>query len=111
MTTAVLNPCTCGEAHPHEVMRRQTADGYFITLDSDAKVLTVLGAAVRGVPVRRPRTLESHRLALAAGRLFMHAVGFYSGDELGPLYTDACAAAKSGTTIRDVQHARQAVPV
>lgn len=89
------------------MLRRQTADGYFITLDSDGKVLSVLGAAVRGVPIRRPRTPESHRLALAAGRLFMEAVGFYDGSELGPLYTDACAAAKAGTTIRDVRRARQ----
>jgi len=103
-------PCTCGEAHPHEVMRRTTADGISIHLESDGKVLGLMGRSLRDVPVRRPRTAESHRLALKAGRLFMNAVGLYSADEIGPLYADACEAARRGVEIRDVQRERKNAP-
>lgn len=103
-------PCTCGEAHPHEVMRRTTADGISIHLESDGKVLGLMGRSLRDVPVRRPRTAESHRLALKAGRLFMNAVGFYGADEIGKLYADACEAARRGVEIRDVQRERKNAP-
>lgn len=103
-------PCTCGEAHPHEVMRRTTADGISIHLESDGKVLGLMGRSLRDVPVRRPRTAESHRLALKAGRLFMNAVGFYGADEIGKLYADACEAARRGVEIRGVQRERKNAP-
>jgi hypothetical protein len=105
-----FEPCTCGEAHPHEVMRRTTADGVSIHLESDGKVLGLMGRSLRDVPVRRPRTAESHRLALKAGRLFMNAVGFYSANEIGKLYADACEAARRGVEIRDVQRERENAP-
>ncbi len=105
-----FDPCTCGDPHPHEVMRRHTVDGISIHLESDGKVLGLMGRSLRGVPVRRPRTAESHRLALRAGRLFMNAVGFYSADEIGPLYAVACEAARLGVEIRDVQQKQAKAP-
>jgi hypothetical protein len=105
-----FDPCTCGEPHPHEVMRRHTVDGISVHLESDGKVLGLFGRSLRSVPVRRPRTATSHRLALNAGRMFMNALGFYSADELGQLYADAREAARRGVEIRDVQRERREAP-
>jgi len=106
----MFDPCPCGEAHPHEIARRHTADGISVHLESDGKVLGLFGRSLNGVPVRRPRTPESHRHAVKAGRLFMEWVGLYSAAELGVLYADACEAARQGTTIREARRTREALP-
>ncbi len=103
-----FDPCTCGEPHPHEVMRRHTVDGISIHLESDGKVLGLFGRSLAGVPVRRSRTAESHRAALAAGRMFMNAVGFYAAAELGALYADCCAAVAAGMDLREYRAKRDA---
>jgi len=103
----MFDACTCGEAHPHEVMRRHTADGISVHLESDGKVIGLFGRSLAGVPVRRPRTAESQRRALKAGRLLLNALGFYDAKELGALYADACEAARRGVEIRDVQRERK----
>ena len=98
--SAAFSACTCGEPHPHEVMRRHTVDGISVHLESDGKVLGLFGRSLNGVPVRRPRTAESHREALAVGRMFMLAVGFYSASELGALYADCVSAVRAGMDLR-----------
>lgn len=107
---ATFDACTCGEAHPHEIARRHTADGISVHLESDGKVLGLMGRSLHGVPVRRPRTAESHRHAVAAGRRFMEWVSFYNAAELGALYADACEAARRGTSIHAVRREREAAP-
>jgi hypothetical protein len=103
----MFDPCPCGEAHPHEIARRHTADGISVHLESDGKVLGLFGRSLRGVPVRRPRTSDAHRHAVKAGRMFMEWVSFYDAAELGTLYSDACEAARRGVSIRAVQRERE----
>ena len=93
----MLESCTCGEAHPHEVMRRSTSDGIDICLWSDGMITGAMGYRIRGVPAGRPRTTESQRLALRAGRLLLGEVCLYDRAELGAVYAAARkAAAKDG---------------
>lgn len=89
-----LEPCTCGDAHPHEVMRRSTANGIHIHLWSDGMVTAAMGYRLLGVPSRRPRTAEAQRLALTAGRLFLDQAQLHDSADLGPVYAAAEKAAR-----------------
>lgn len=91
---SALSPCTCGDAHPHEVAQRFTADGILVYLWSDGPVTAALGYRLLGVPLRRPRTPEGQRLALRAGWLFLGEVGIHDAADLGPVYEAAEHAAR-----------------
>lgn len=99
----MLNPCTCGEAHPHEVARRHTFDGYDVCLWSDGAVTGALGRGLRGVPIARPRTPEAQALALKAGRLLLGEVCLWKAEELGDLYKAAKKAARGSGLPGDVR--------
>lgn len=81
--------CTCGTTDHHIIANRQTADGIGVALWSDGAVTGRLGAALQGVPVARPRTVEAITASRAAGWMFAGDVALYDAAEIGALY-DAC---------------------
>lgn len=83
------SPCTCGDAEPHTISRRVTADGYHVLLHDQGGITGAMGYTIRGVPYSRPRTAEGVALALRAGRLFMGEVCLYDIAELPALYAAA----------------------
>jgi len=103
-----LSPCTCGEAHPHEVARRWTVDGISVHLESDGKLLGWGGRSLSGIPIRRPRTPESHRAALAAGWMFMRWISVYAFPEASRLYADCVEAVRRGTDLHGLKALREA---
>jgi hypothetical protein len=109
----MLTPCTCGEPHPHVIAERRTLDGHGVELWSDGAILTPFGQRVRGVPMRRPRSPESQRLALRAGALFMGEACITSDDDLGAPYAACVSVAKRDGLPGDVRaemRAAEAVP-
>jgi len=88
---ASLNPCTCGDPHPHEVATRRTADGYTVHAWSDGSLTWALGEYIRGSA--RPRTPEQQGRALRAARLVLDLLGFFDSDEL-PAVVAAARRAK-----------------
>lgn len=48
--TPTLTPCTCGEAHPHPVANRRTADGAALVFWSDGGVSSRGGYLARDLP-------------------------------------------------------------
>lgn len=109
----MIDPCTCGDAHPHEVARRRNCDDKDVVLWSDGAVTAALGYRIRGVPIRRPRTFEARRLAMRAGRLFLGEVCLYSADDMPELYA-ACEKAAKGDglpgTVRSILKDRRNAP-
>lgn len=95
--------CSCGEARPHEVARRRTADGVSVLLWSDGPVTGRLGYQIEGVPMARPRSAEGRKLALRAGRLLMGEVCIHDAADLGALYEACRWAAKRGGLPGDVR--------
>lgn len=106
----MIDACSCGEPHPHVVAERRTFDGHGVELWSDGAILTPFGHRVRGVPMRRPRTSASHRLAMRAGWLFMGEACITSDDDLGALYEACVAVAARGGEPGDVRTLLRATP-
>lgn len=95
--TPVLT-CTCGNADPHRIAWRRTADGAHVELWHDGALTGAAGFALPGVPIARPRTSEAREAALAAGWLVVGelarstedpAAALYDAAELPTLYTAA----------------------
>jgi hypothetical protein len=86
---SALPVCSCGHDRAHVISRRLTADGISVELWSDGPITGRFGFALPGVPVVRPRTVESLHVALRAGRLLTGEVCLYDVTDLGDLY-DAC---------------------
>jgi len=101
----VNTACTCGSTEPHTVARRRAADGTRVALWSDGSVSGPLGYALDGVPMRRPRSAESHDRAMRAGWLFLGEVGLYDADELGLLYAACERVARAGGAPGDARAA------
>lgn len=97
-TVTPVDTCTCGNAQPHRVAWRRTADGAHVELWDDGALTGAGGLAFPGVPVARPRTDEARRQALAAGRLVAGelarptedpSAALYDAGELPTLYATA----------------------
>lgn len=99
----MITACSCGDPHPHVVAERRTFDGHGVEIWSDGAILTPFGQRVRGVPMRRPRTPESHRDALRAAWLFAGEVCITSDDDLGAVYAACVEVAKRGGDPGDVR--------
>ena len=80
-----MQKCPCGCAKLHKMASRKTSDEIVVLLWSDGSITGWVNA-LRGVPVRRPRSAEAHSLAVKAGWLLMGIVELYSLDELPDLY-------------------------
>lgn len=73
------DPCSCGDAEPHVIARRMSADGAIVKLWSDGAVSSGLGFTIlRGV-----RSGRRHELALRAAWLLADEVCLYDRGELG----------------------------
>lgn len=81
--------CSCGDARPHEIARRRTADDATVVLWSDGAVTGRLGYALPGVPIARPKTAEAIERSLRAGWMLADEVCLYEANEIAALY-DAC---------------------
>lgn len=81
--------CTCGETGDHVVMRRRTADGKEVELWASGCLTGALGFGIRGVPFRRPRTVEARERALKAGRLTLEWISVYDANDLPEIYRAA----------------------
>jgi len=58
---------------PHVVARAKTSDGRVVELWSNGPLTSVMGLALPGVPIVRPRSAEALTVALAAGRRVVDA--------------------------------------
>lgn len=94
--------CTCGNTETHTIAKRLTADGIAVLALSDGSV-TGRFSALRGVPVRRPRTPEARAAALRASSLLMGEVELYDLPEVPALYAACERIAKRGGTPGDVR--------
>lgn len=106
----MLSPCSCGETRPHVILRRRTADGIDVCLWDDGVLGGAVGMALRGVPVRRPRTPEAAHHARRAGALLLGEVDLYDAAELPDLYAAAEGAARRDglpSTLRRLLRERQ----
>lgn len=106
--------CTCGCTESHSVAHRTTADGIIVHLWSDGMVTGALGRGLRGVPLRRPRTVEKHATAMRAGRLLLGECCLYDAAELGALYAACEKAATIDSmpgTVRRLLRERADAPV
>lgn len=81
--------CSCGESGVHAVMRRRTADDVALVLWSNGPVTGSLGIGLPGLPFARPKSEQTLRHALTAGRLLLESACLYDLAELGPVYA-AC---------------------
>lgn len=81
--------CTCGNASPHRVAWRRTADGVHVELWHDGVLTGVGGLALPGVPIARPRTEEARRRTLAAGWLVVGELARTTEDPAAALYDAA----------------------
>jgi hypothetical protein len=104
MSTAaapVAFPCSCGNAEPHTIARRQTADGKHVCLWDDGSLTWALGNRIRGSA--EPRTEEQRRIALAAGRLVLGEVVIWDSSEITTLVKAARWVAARGGLPGDVR--------
>lgn len=81
--------CTCGNAAPHRIAWRRTADGAHVELWHDGALTGAGGLALPGVPIARPRTEEARRQALAAGWLVVGELARTTEDPAAALYDAA----------------------
>lgn len=88
--------CSCGESTAHIVARRETADGWRLSVWSDGAVAGGHGLALDGVPLVRPTTRASWEREIAAAWLFASEVSLYDLDEVPALYKAARAVARRG---------------
>lgn len=77
--------CSCGCATRHKMATRKTFDEIVVLLWSDGSITGWVNA-LRGVPVRRPRSAEARQRAVQAGWLLMGVVELYTLEELPDLY-------------------------
>jgi len=108
MTTATNHghlTCSCGHAGLHRIAERETADGWVVCLWSDGAIAGRLGNSIPGVPIARPRTEATARVALAAGWLFLDEVALYDSAELPALYAAARRVAARGGSHVDLRRA------
>lgn len=85
----MISSCTCGEARPHKIARRRTADDKIVLLWDDGSLTSALGAVIRGSA--NPRTDEQRAEARLAGWLVLGEVSLYDADEITPLIKTARA--------------------
>lgn len=93
--------CSCGEAKPHAIARRATADGKTVRLWDDGSLTWAFGHRVSGSA--HPRTAEQRRLALAAGWLVLGELELWDSDEITPLVKAARWVAERGGQPGDVR--------
>lgn len=101
--TTPIPSCSCGEAHPHKIARRVTADGIAVEVWSDGAVVGRWGFKLPGVPIVRPRTPAALSIALTAAWLLAGEVEAHDLDEVGDLYGACRRAAKHGGRPGDVR--------
>lgn len=89
MSLANTNTCTCGNAQPHRIAWRRTADGAHVELWHDGALTGAGGLALRGVPIARPRTPEAREAALASGWLVVGELARTTEDPAAALYDAA----------------------
>lgn len=77
----MIEPCTCGNPRPHEIARRQLADGRtWIVIWSDGDVTWRMGFAIRGVGTARSPARQ--RLDAIAARLLADEIGLLEPAEV-----------------------------
>lgn len=89
-----LDPCPCGDPHPHQIARRATADGKHVLAWSDGQMTWALGCAIKGSP--RPRNADQQRRALAAAQLVLDDVCLFDAAEVPALIKAARQSADRG---------------
>lgn len=100
--TATNTVCTCGEATPHVIAKRETADGIGVWIWHDGAITGRHGRALPGVPITRPRTAKALELARITAYLISGDVEMYDCAELPRLYACARRVAARGGSRRDL---------
>jgi len=99
-----VNPsCSCGEHDNHVVRRCRTADDTGIAIWSNGAITLTFGHAIKGLPLRAPKSDEQAQLRRDAARLFAGEVSLYSLEECADLYKAALTVAKRGGLPGDVR--------
>lgn len=95
--------CSCGESAKHVVRRCRTADDVGIAVWSDGAITLTFGHAVKGLPLRAPKSAEQTRLRIGAASLFAGEASLYSLEECADLYKAALIVAKRNGIPGDVR--------
>ena len=99
-----MNPaCSCGEHDNHVVRRCRTADDTGLAIWSNGAITLTFGHAIKGLPLRAPKSAEQTRLRRDAARLFAGEVSLYSLEECADLYKAALTVAKRSGLPGDVR--------
>lgn len=107
--------CSCGEAAPHVIANRATADGVAVQIWHDGCVTGRFGRVLPGVPCVRPRTPEAVERERAASRLLSDDLSLYDLAELPRLYAACRRVAARGGDRKALYavlaaHAKPAIP-
>lgn len=81
--------CSCGATESHIIMRRTSADGVHVCVWDDGAVTGMLGRALDGVPLARPKGHDAIERQRIVGNLFASVCELYDANELGDVYRAA----------------------